>query len=171
MFFSGFCFHHEEVLFKRFLPKGIYDLSGFSYGAQKAFDEAYRRICEGKRVQRLALFSPAFFEDKTQAYKRLQILAFNRDSDSYIQAFLHSIGLSQGMQKYIQKGEISELEALLYYVWDKKKLEKIKDKGIKLEVYLGGEDEIINPLAARDFFAPYGVVYFIKSSNHLLTPI
>lgn len=50
----------------------------------------------------------------------------------------------------------------------KKKLQKLLDKGIKIEVYLGGVDKIIDSSKAREFFKNFATVYYIKEKGHLL---
>jgi hypothetical protein len=65
-------------------------------------------------------------------------------------------------------GKKEELEALLTYVWDEKKIQEILDRGTTIEVFLGEDDKIIDAQAAFDFFAPLTTTYFIKSVGHLL---
>lgn len=168
MHFSGFCFDGEEGLFSRFSDKRLYDVSGFSYGAQKACEEVFRRVSRGERVQKLLLYSPAFFEDKTQTYKNLQISHFKKNKQIYIQNFLQKIGIDEEIKKYFKEADINDLEALLSYRWDKRKLAFIQEKGVLIEVYLGECDEIINTQIAKDFFSSSAVVYFIKGANHCL---
>jgi RNA recognition motif-containing protein len=42
------------------------------------------------------------------------------------------------------------------------------EKNIKIEVFLGQLDKIIDAQAVYDFFKPYATVYFIKNSGHIL---
>lgn len=168
MHFSGFCFDGEEELFFRLSKKCLYDVSGFSYGAQKACEEVFERVKRGERVQKLLLYSPAFFEDKTQTYKNLQISYFKKNKQIYIQNFLQKIGVDEEIKKYFKEGAIEDLQALLSYRWDEKKLAFIQEKGVLIEVYLGECDEIINAQIARDFFSSSALVYFIKGANHCL---
>lgn len=168
MHFSGFCFDREEELFSRFSKKCFYDISGFSYGAQKACEEVLKRVNSGQRVQKLLLYSPAFFEDKTQTYKNLQISHFKKNKQIYIQNFLEKIGADDEIKKYFKEGDIEDLQALFSYRWDEKKLAFIQEKGVLIEVYLGGCDKIINVEATKDFFSSTSLVYFIKGANHCL---
>lgn len=169
MYFSGFCFHNEEVLFESFLIKrGIYDICGFSFGAQKAMDLAYRRIRECLRVNRLILLSPAIFQNKSQAYKKLQINAFKKDPKSYVENFLRIAGVDEKIMPYTRLGNLSELEELLEYVWEESILREVINHGVEIEIYLGGKDKIIDSSYALDFFAPYGRICLIKSANHCL---
>jgi hypothetical protein len=63
---------------------------------------------------------------------------------------------------------LQELERLLYYVWDAGKLEELTERGVKIEVYLGSEDRIINSKEAKEFFLPYATTYMINGANHFL---
>ena len=65
-------------------------------------------------------------------------------------------------------GSSEELQSLLYYEWDKEKLQKLLEKNIKIEVYLGSEDKIIDSHKAKDFFKQFGTVYFFKNKGHIL---
>ena len=57
---------------------------------------------------------------------------------------------------------------MLTYVWDAKKLQRIQERGTVIEVFLGGEDKIIDAEAAYDFFLPLATTYYIKKAGHLL---
>lgn len=39
-------------------------------------------------------------------------------------------------------GTVEELEKLFFYQWSEEKLQKVVDRGTKIEVYLGSEDKI-----------------------------
>ena len=72
------------------------------------------------------------------------------------------------LSDYLKVGTKEELESLLTYVWDKKKIQKVLDKGTTIEVFLGKEDKILDSQETFDFFAPLTTVYFIKNAGHLL---
>lgn len=166
MFFSGFCLKNEEILFSEYQIKNELSISGFSFGAQKAFEYVLET---DKRVDLLQFFSPAFFMDKDKKYKRMQLMFFKKDPKVYCDNFLKNCGFSENKAKqYFQLGSYEELEQLLNHTWDKEKLQRLKDKNIRLEVYLGAEDKIIDPQATKDFFKEFGEVYFIKNKNHIL---
>ncbi len=166
MYFSGFSLKDEERLFQEYIIKNNYTVSGFSYGAIKAFEYVLETE---NRVDLLQLFSPAFFNDKDKKYKRLQLMFFKKDSEKYCDNFLKNCGFDkQKKDQYFSIGNYEELEKLLYYTWDKNKLDQLKNKGTKLEVYIGSEDKIINPIKTLEFFKPYGDVYFIKYKTHIL---
>jgi pimeloyl-ACP methyl ester carboxylesterase len=167
LFFSGFCFNNESSLFEMYLKKSDFCVAGFSYGAQQAFEYA---LSSQKRIDTLQLFSPAFFQNRSEKYKKFQLLGFKKDAQSYYTTFLNNV--AQGSQKEIKlffmQGSYEELEALLMYDWDEKKLQQLLEKNIKIEVFLGQLDKIIDAQAVYDFFKPYATVYFIKNSGHIL---
>lgn len=166
MFFSGFCLKAEEDLFQEYQIKNDFSVSGFSYGAQKAFEYVHQ---SDKRVDLLQLFSPAFFQDKDKKYKRMQLMFFKKDPKSYCENFLKNCGFNETQSnKYFQLGSYEELEELLNYIWDKQKLQILKEKNIRLEVYLGSDDKIIDPEVAKEYFKEFGEVFFIKNKNHIL---
>jgi len=166
LYFNGFCLKGEDELFCEYKIDNDLSVSGFSYGAQKACDYV---IQSEKRVDLLQLFSPAFFQNNDKKYKRMQLMFFKKDATSYCKNFLQNCGLN-GKQsaKYFQMGLYEELEALLNYVWDKEKLQLLQKKNIRLEVYLGSDDKIIDAEAAKEFFKEFAEVYFIKNKEHIL---
>ena len=166
-FYSGFSLIGEEEIFDSFLDRKDFCVSGFSLGAIEAFEYVLNKK---ERVDKLQLFSPAFFHDRAKKFKRLQLMFYKKDSDVYIENFLKNIALPSSfvMNKYLQKGSYEELEKLLYYEWDREKLQKLLDKNIQIEIYLGEKDQIINTLLAKEFFLEFATVYFIKNSGHIL---
>lgn len=102
MYFSGFCFKNEELLFedtlsgKRFdacFIKDEFSISGFSYGAQKALLLTIANLRAKRRVTSLNLISPAFFTTKDEIFKKMQIYLFKQNSIKYIDTFLQNAGL------------------------------------------------------------------------------
>ena len=166
-FFSGFCFNNESTLFKQYLQPNDFSVAGFSYGAQKAFEMA---LHSSKRVDTLQLLSPAFFQNKDEKYKRMQLMFFKKDSKTYCQNFLANTVYpsAKEVESYFSQGTYEELEALLYYVWDEKKLEALLQKGTKIEVFLGVDDKIIDSKSAYEFFKEFACVYYIKDAGHIL---
>ncbi|RUM68137.1 MAG: hypothetical protein DSZ05_01520, partial [Sulfurospirillum sp.] len=61
-----------------------------------------------------------------------------------------------------------QLFCLLHYPWEREKLQALSSRGITLEVYLGGRDRIIDPVAVMAYFKPFATVYFIKKGGHIL---
>ena len=166
-YFSGFCLQNEEEIFQDFLNTNDFTVAGFSYGAIKAFE--YTLTCK-ERIDTLQLFSPAFFGDKDAKFKKLQTLSFTKNSEVYTQNFMQNIVYPSkfDMQPYFKQGSAEELHELLHYTWDAEKLQKIKERGITIEVYLGECDTIINAFTCKDFFVPFASVYYIKRVGHIL---
>lgn len=168
LYFSGFSLNNEEELFDFWLPANDYTVAGFSYGAIKAVEYL---LTTKKRVDRLILLSPAYFNTQSEAFKKMQLLYFKKNRERYIENFMKNIAGSSDidLKQYLSKDATStELEELLYYEWSREKLQSIKERGTIIEVVLGGEDKIIDSSAAKEFFEPYTTLYFIKEANHLL---
>ncbi|RBQ29991.1 pimelyl-ACP methyl ester esterase BioV [Aliarcobacter vitoriensis] len=166
-FFSGFCFENESELFKEYLVSNDFTVSGFSYGAIKAFEYV---LNSKNRVDKLQLLSPAFFQTKDDKFKRMQLMFFKKDENSYINSFLENVKspIYKDIEKYFKKGSFEELETLLNYIWIEDDLEKLVKNGLKIEVFLGEKDLIIDSLVAKDFFKNYATVYYFKDKGHLL---
>lgn len=166
-YFSGFCFENESELFEDYLIKNDFTVSGFSYGAIKAFEEV---LNSDERVDKLQLFSPAFFQNFDEKFKRTQLMYFKKDSNAYIELFSKNVIFPKNVDisKYFKIGSIAELEELLFYQWSEEKLQKVVDRGTKIEVYLGSEDKIIDALKTKEFFQKFATVYYIKDKGHLL---
>lgn len=166
-FFSGFCFQNESELFGEYLQQSAFTVAGFSYGAQKAFEYALQTT---SRVDTLQLFSPAFFQNKDEKYKRMQLMFFKKDAKSYCDTFLKNVGLnsSKTIKEYFIQGSYEELDELLHYVWDEEKLQQLLKKGTRIEVFLAGNDAIIDSCEAYAFFKAFTTVYFIKDLGHIL---
>lgn len=166
MYFSGFSLKNEQKLFTEYIEKSDFVVSGFSYGAIQALKYV---LSTNQRVDKLQLFSPAYFNDKDKKYKRMQLMYFKKDPSTYCNNFLQNAGFSQGLQtRYFQMGTFEELEELLNYDWTSEKLEKVLEKSIIIEVFLGSEDQIIDSQEALDFFRKFSEVYYIKNKGHIL---
>lgn len=166
-YFSGFCFKNEASLFDEYLNTSSLTVAGFSYGAQKAFEMALQT---NSRIDTLQLFSPAFFQTQDEKYKRMQLMFFKKDSQTYCENFLNNTlyPSQKNVASFFSLGTYDELNELLHYVWDEAKLQRVVDKGIKIEVYLGFEDKIIDSRYAYEFFKPFASVYGIKNVGHIL---
>ncbi len=166
-FFSGFCLENEEIFFKEFLYEDKFSVAGFSKGAILAFEY----VKDAKfRIDKLQLFSPAFFQDKEEKFKRAQTIFFVKDQDKYIENFLKNVSYPAkiDLKNHLKKESKKELERLLNYVWKKEELEKIAKRGVLIEVYLGEKDKIIDSKKAKEFFKEFATVYYIKNRGHLL---
>ena len=168
-FYSGFSLKNESYLFKDYINYSEYSVCGFSYGAIKAYEEVKKRLKRGDRIDTLQFLSPAFFQTKEEKFKRLQLLAYRKNEEVYLRQFMRSCFLPHD-QKIVEYSTtvISELEELLNYEWDMKELEKISHTGVKIEVYLGSDDGIVDTDKAKEFFIKIATVTYIKNANHFL---
>ena len=168
-FYSGFSLKNEEYLFNDFIQKGNYTICGFSYGAIKAVYATLQRLKSGSRVDVLQLFSPAFFQTRDEKFKRLQYINYNKNINLYMKQFIDGC-FSPYEKKIIESKEtrLDELKDLLEYKWSLDELKSIENANVKIEVYLGGMDKIINTNQAKDFFLQIATVTYIKDANHFL---
>jgi hypothetical protein len=168
-FFSGFSLQNEQHFFAPFIKESDYTVCGFSYGAIKAYIYVKECISQGKRIDTLQLFSPAFFQKKGEKFKRLQMLSYTKERKKYIQHFIDACFSPYGKQELIfQKTTKAELEELLNYEWNRDALKELCTHGVVIEVYLGGRDQIVDADAAKEFFLDVATVTYIKNANHFL---
>lgn len=166
-YFNGFSLQEEEELFKPYLLNSDYCVAGFSYGAQQAFEYVYHAA---ERIDRLILLSPAFFQTEKPSFIRTQLRYFEAGQEVYVKQFLANAAHPSNidLSDYLDVGTKEELEALLSYTWDKKKIQEVLDRGTTIEVFLGSEDKIIDAQKAFDFFRPLTTTYFMKRFGHVL---
>ena len=165
-FFSGFSLEGESHFFDDYLSHSGYTVAGFSYGAIKAAEWAMNT---SERIDTLQLFSPAFFQCKPERYKRLQTAAFAKDAEAYISQFIINCFAPYDVQTVSRiSGKAVELDELLFFTWQPEMLQAIQAKGIRIEVYLGSNDRIIDASKAFEFFTPYATVTMINQANHFL---
>lgn len=168
-FYSGFSLQREAHFFESFIHKSDYTVCGFSYGAIKAFHFVEERLALEKRVDRLQLFSPAFFQTKEEKFKRAQLMGYAKDKDLYLQKFLKTCFLPYPSKPlFFDESSAKELQELLFFEWELEKLQELLAKGVKLEVYLGGKDAIIDSRSAKAFFLQAATVTYIADANHFL---
>jgi hypothetical protein len=171
-YFSGFCLKNENKLFEQYLIKNNFNIAGFSYGAINATEYTFKMLSKNKRIDTLQLFSPAWFLDKDDKFKRLQLIYFQKNKKQYIDNFIKNIlypnAINVDISKYIKNGKKDELDVLLNYKWNLDILKQINNSGVKIEIYLGECDKIINVDYAKDFFKDFGETYFIKGVGHTL---
>jgi len=155
-FYSGFSLKDEAYLFAPYIKQSDFSVCGFSYGAIAALNATLEMLETSRRVDRLQLFSPAFFQTKEQKFL-------------YMNQFIKAC-FSPYEKKILSHKEtsIEELKELLEYEWDAEKLREIEACGVKIEVYLGGKDAIIDVEGAREFFLEYATLTYIKDANHFL---
>jgi hypothetical protein len=165
-FYSGFSLTNEKHFFDSYIIESDYTIAGFSYGAIKA---ARHTVNSTSRIDTLQLFSPAFFQTAKSSFKRLQLASFTSDPEHYRERFLHGCFAPCEVQPLdLINGTIDQLEEVLNFVWDDLLLEKILAKGIRIEVYLGMKDHIVDASAARNFFLRYATVISMPNGNHFL---
>ena len=166
-YFNGFSLRCEECFFSPWLIESDYAVAGFSYGAQLAFEHALQ---SQKRIDRLLLFSPAFFQNQKPAFIRAQLRYFDAGHEAYVAQFLKNVAYpsSIDLQPHLHTGSKEELEALLTYRWEVEKLRALQQRGTVIELFLGAKDRIIDAEAAKAFFAPLTTTYLFKEAGHLL---
>lgn len=157
----------EERFFASFLDKSDFTLAGFSYGAQVAFETVYQ---SQERVEKLILLSPAFFQTEKKSFVRAQLRYFDENRDVYLQHFLNNVAYPSkaDLSSCLFAGKREDLEALLTYRWEEKKIIEVLERGTEIEVYLGGKDKIIQSDQAFSFFSELTATYLIKDGGHLL---
>lgn len=168
-FYSGFSLQGEEYLFSPYVKKSDFTICGFSYGAIAALNATLRLLRGAKRVDTLQLFSPVFFQTKDEKFKRLQLRSYKANEGLYMKQFLDSC-FAPYNKKILKRKETSkeQLQELLEYKWDEQTLAYLVDYGVKIEVYLGGKDAIIDVEGAHEFFLEYATVTYVKDANHFL---
>ena len=166
-YFNGFSLHNEEKIFDDYFAKSDYTVVGFSYGAQQAFEYVY---ASKKRIDKLILLSPAFFQTQKSSFVRTQLHYFEAGKEAYVKQFLSNVSYPSDidLSEYLNVGTKEELKALLTYVWDEKKIQGLLDRGTTIEVFLGEEDKILDAQEAMNFFKKRCTLYSIKKSGHLL---
>lgn len=169
-FFSGFGFKNEKALFKEYLEPGSFVVAGFSYGAQQALERTLEKVAQGERVEKLQLISPAYFNELPKAIKLKEIQNFAKNPQLYMRFFYKKAAYPyKGDLKLFQREpELGELKALLFYNWQKEKLQRVVGAGVVIEVFLGSMDKIIDPLKTQEFFKDFGTTYLIKDVGHIL---
>jgi len=168
-YFNGFCLLGEEALFEDYLSKSDYCVAGFSYGAQQAFDYVYEST---RRIERLILLSPAFFQNQKPSFNRTQLRYFDAGEEAYIQEFLSNVSYpkpSNTLENYLVVGTKVQLQSLLEYQWDKEKIKELIARGTVIEIFMGKEDKIVNTAEVLAFFdSTKCISYTLKNSGHLL---
>ena len=166
-YFNGFSLQNEEELFSAYLLNSDYCVAGFSYGAQQAFEYVYYAK---ERIDRLILLSPAFFQTQKPSFTRTQLRYFEAGQEDYVKQFLANVTYpsEQDLSDYLDVGTKEELEALLSYTWDNKKIQEVLDRGIIIEVFLGENDKIIDAKEAFKFFKSSCTIYLLKKYGHFL---
>jgi len=166
-YFNGFSLSNEEKCFKEQLVDSDYCVAGFSYGAQQAFEYVYN---SSKRIDRLILLSPAFFQDHKKSFIKTQLRYYKADPKAYTEQFLKNVAYPSkiDLEPYLSSGTVEELESLLTYTWDVEKILELKERGVSIEVFMGEEDKIVDASKSFEFFSTLVTVYLFKDRGHLL---
>ena len=169
-FYSGFSLKNDKHFFDEYIRDSEYCVCGFSYGAIKAYEYVKKELDLGHRVDTLQLFSPAFFQTKTEQFKSMQLRAYRKNQDVYLRQFINSCFSPYEVKKVELNNDttIDELDELLNYEWDIVGLKDLEAKGVKIEVYLGSEDKIVDTDEAKEFFIEVATTTYIKEANHFL---
>ncbi len=169
-FFSGFALKNEASLFSHLLKEwenNPYVVAGFSYGAIEAFEYTLKN---DRRIDRLILLSPAWFLDKDRAFVRTQLIYFKKDPQTYLDTFFQNAvqPANIDLNPYRGEGDAQALQKLLTYPWEKTTLQSLQKRGIKLQIFLGAKDRIIDATKAHDHFKNFGESWLFKAWGHFL---
>lgn len=168
IYFSGFGLRDESELFSDWLVRSDYAVAGFSLGAIRALEFTLQ---SAGRIDRLLLFSPAFFQDRPERFIALQLRAWKRDAAAYRREFLRNCAAPsmRDLSPYAAEGSAEELEFLLRYRWEPEPLRRIRERGTVIEVFIGEKDRIIDAERAIGFFAPeVDALYRFCHGGHIL---
>jgi hypothetical protein len=170
IFYSGFSLKEDSYFFQKFLDESQYCVAGFSYGAILALKDVQKKILNHQRVDRLQLFSPAFFQTKSKKFKKLQMLGYIKNKEKYIESFIKQCFVPYNIDNrlMLQPSTQQELEELLNYEWIGADFLALEKEGVVIEVYLGEKDNIIDVMGAKEFFTEYATLTYIKQANHFL---
>jgi len=196
-YFNGFSLKNEEIFFQDYIVDSDYCVAGFSYGAIKAFEYVYNSSNRVDRLILLspAFFQnekKSFIRTQLRYYKSnpdeyisqfIKNVVYPSDMADFLQNSLESATLVPNntrlkpsspnfarnlvLEEYISRGSYSELESLLTYIWDREKIQKLIDRGVTIEVFIGGEDKIVNSQKSFEFFCELTTTYLIKDVGHL----
>ena len=168
-YFNGFALKNEEDFFKSYTVESDFCVAGFSYGAQKALEYALNST---ERIDRLILLSPAFFQHQKSSFRRTQLLYFKADQKAYTTQFLNNVAYPSNinLETYLSTGSHNDLDALLSYIWDKDKILELLNRGVRIEIFMGEEDKIVDSEKSFEFFSEVATVYLLKGVGHLLQP-
>ncbi len=168
-YFSGFSLQNDVAFFEHIIDKSGFCVAGFSYGAIHALQYVKTALSEGKRIDKLQLISPAFFQTKSDKFKRLQVRSYTYSKENYIQQFIQAC-FAPYEEKMCEHAEnnVEQLKELLYYEWEAEDFHLLERANVVVEIYLGGADNIIDAKSAREFFKELSHLTYIKEGNHFL---
>ena len=174
IFFNGFLLKNEEKFFSSILDTSHFSVAGFSYGSILALEYVLKNLeTSQKRIDKLQLFSPAFFDISDKKFVRTQLFYFAKERENYQQTFINNVFYPKKLEDFeveFKENDKKDLEKLLTFDWESQaeNLEKIAKSGIKIESYFGEKDKIIDSLKAFEFFKKYSQACFFKEKGHIL---
>ncbi len=164
-YFNGFGCQNESELFSFWLDNSMFNVSGFSMGAIDAVEYC---LHTNKRVDKLFLFSPAYFCNISDDVKKREISVFDCEPELWFRLFYSKAKIDKRYQDK-QNATRQNLEKLLYYQWKKETIQKLIDKKIKIDIFFGSKDNIIDIASAIIFFKPLvRQVTIFKDAPHTL---
>jgi len=166
-YFSGFALKNDIYLCKEFLLNSDFTVAGLSFGAIKAIEYT---LSTDKRVDTLQLFSPAFFQNRNDKFKRTQIIYFLKNRESYIKNFIKNSFFPSNPDSILEifDDSVESLQQLLEYRYSDNIFTKLEQKGVKIEIYLGSDDKIIDSHAAKEYFTGKAEIFFLQNRGHFL---
>lgn len=90
----------------------------------------------------------------------------NPSSTKYI---IDEMGEVHTIRDYFVGGSLFQLESLLFYTWAEADFLELTRRGIEIEIFLGGQDSVMDSAQALRFFRALPVrIFWIKNGNHFL---
>ncbi|RAX58340.1 hypothetical protein CCZ01_02680 [Helicobacter monodelphidis] len=173
IYFSDFFLENEFSIFEplEVLCPHFYDVIGFGCGTQKALEYALHST---KRIDRLCLLSPLFFQNQSSKQKQRECEQFTQNPTKYIHRFLERCHFSDRMQPFLKKTLLSpqEWSAIVTYQFQQQHFKILRQRGIQIEVFLGKNNEIIPSNQILEFFLPLSHrLFFFNQAGYFLTHI
>lgn len=165
MFFNGFALEMDEAVKNRFYHASDFTIAGFSYGAQRAVEEALQ---SSQRIDSLLLFSPAFFQHYDDAFKIAQLNAYEKSPQTYMKRFVKNAVAPYNYTLSVGDHSKVMLQSLLFYNYVSSDLKKLVERGIAISVYASKLDKVVSYEQMYAFFKPYATITTFNSANHLL---
>jgi pimeloyl-ACP methyl ester carboxylesterase len=140
-------------------------VAGFSYGAIGAI----RHALQDESVKNLILLSPAYYTHKDREFKEAQLSAFEADPALYKLKLLKKSGLKEEEgELYGKDGVAEELRELLFFDWCSRDVASLVARGVRVEVFIGLGDRVVEPEPSSKFFDQFAKVYTLENKNHIL---
>ena len=96
------------------------------------------------------------------------MMAYRKNEDVYLEQFINACFLPYERKSVNRSVTVlEELEELLDYEWDVSALSALSERSVKIEVYLGEKDQIVDAKVAKEFFFGYGNSNIYQRSKSL----